>query len=617
MAISALEVPRLYEMLKQYHGQRINNARRWQQYYDQDPTVVRHLVAGGLRLFRSSLATEVVDAIADRVRTDEPEVRFRHRAASEPAREHAILMERLGRQVLRADMERGEVDPYAQAVRDMALRGECVIKRLHDPERPPEPVKSQTEDYEKALAEWEARTAAGWPLMPARPVDPLTFFLPPNATYPYAYAVELQTRRSGELKGKYPDWWTKVLKDGTRKNGQTVKLTDTQIQDAQRAVEWLEYWSPDQYIVVADGVEVENLSKKNPYGVVPYVHSYSGLGRIDDESAPAEKASSIIGKIEGELEADLVLKSVQFALAQLYVLPRILAPDDMVQEVAAALGEGGVVPYRKADGPTSVQWLPSPPLNEAVSQFLAAAHSAIARRVNPILRGMPADNPASGVQEALRIAAADSGGSDIYTAANWVLTRSLNLALAILKTTDATVNVLGGMTTGDRSKERIARASKGDFDDQNFECVFKAFDPIEDTRRQQNGLTLLRERAITRRTMRKSFLPGLIVDPDEEEDQEMVEKANDAWLASPQFQAWSVQTHMGEEAVAAEQAALQQSGKAEPSAPASPNGTVTPEARENMAMEIERMAGGGMDVNGAAQAAQGPLTQARNIAAGA
>ena len=48
-------------------------------------------------------------------------------------------MRRWGEQKLRHDRENVEIDPYSQAGRDLALRGEAVIRQYHNVELPPEP----------------------------------------------------------------------------------------------------------------------------------------------------------------------------------------------------------------------------------------------------------------------------------------------------------------------------------------------------------------------------------------------------------------------------------------------------------------------------------------------
>ena len=75
---------------------------------------------------------------------------------------------------------------------------------------------------------------------------------------------------------------------------------------------------------------------------------------------------------------------------------------------------------------------------------------------------------------------------------------------------------------------------------------FDAIDQLEQTRRQQAGMTLFRGGAITRRTYHTKYLDDVIDDAIEEETQFGVEAAEAAFYQSEQFMQWAIAHHQAE-----------------------------------------------------------------------
>ena len=534
----------LYQSLRTYHNIKRGHQEHEDSLYDQDTSWARATVPDDIPIFQSSLATDVVDQIGDQLRTDEPMVNVRATGNSEEARKLVTLLTRWALRDIRNSQERGEVDPYSQAGRDLPLRGEAVVKRMHNSDLSLKPVRTDfdsDEKHEEAVSKWEDEMRNSWPLLPARPIDPLNIFLPPNATWPFPYIVEIQKRRQIDICEMYSEWKGAVA--NKKVPSLQRKLNAKEIANPLREVELIHFWSESHHIVEADGVEI--VSMKNPYGFVPYCHAYSGLGRNDTNSGSEQKAVGILRKMIGELEADVMLRTITFSLAQYYVFPRVLVPEGRAEKVAKQMRVRGILEYENR--PDEIRWLESPPVPPQVSEFLGQGHHAIARRVNPVQRGLPITPATSGVHEAIELVQSDTALGDIRNALNQIVTQSVITAARIMKALDLSANVIGGADSEERLQDRIIDAEKKHFDHPAFEVEFKAIDPVEDTRQQQAGLRLYEGRAISKRTYHEKFLTRIVDDPEEEGIQDMLEKAEEAWISSEEFRAWAVRQYMGDQ----------------------------------------------------------------------
>ena len=167
--------------------------------------------------------------------------------------------------------------------------------------------------------EWAEDAMRKWPFV-TRAIDPIAVFPAPEDRRPLSYIIEKQERTAGEIKLDYPEWVD----------------TDSKNNPARR-VEWLEYWDSDEYIVEVEGQNV--IHKDNPYGFVPYIYEYSGMGRRHHSNDPAHLAIGVLTNIMGELEEEVRLKTAISVQTQMHVFPPILTTDDP-QTVAEQFGVG-------------------------------------------------------------------------------------------------------------------------------------------------------------------------------------------------------------------------------------------------------------------------------------
>lgn len=549
-SISGTNVEDMKTQLESYHGEKIGNQRYDDLFYEQNSEVLaREHLPEDIEIYKSALATDVVDQVSDQLRTDEPSVIFGAITNSDKEMKRKARLEGWGKQTIIDDQFGQDIDAFSQGGKDLALRGEGIIKRLHNTNLSDEPVLSdfkgrgRRDNFKEAKQKWQAEMAATSPLLPARAIDPLTCFIPPNAVNPLPYIIEHQRRRQIDIWDDYPDWQNELAAKVWMQDGKELTVPKDELNDPLREVDWLEYWSKDRYIVIVDGIEL--FDKENPYGFVPYAHNYSGMGRSDARASSANKAASILSKIRGELLSEIILKTIMFELSQSYVFPRIRVPEGREDIIKSEMGHRGILTYDENNprGPDAIQWLDPIPINPAVSGFLAEAQNAIARRVNPILSGQGNQDSEFGVLEALRIGQATKGIQEITTNLNRLATASLRQAAQMIIALDLKVTVTATAHNGGSDfvmKPVDLKTYK------QLSVEFDAIDQLEQTRRQQAGMTLFRGGAITRRTYHTKYLDDVIDDAIEEETQFGVEAAEAAFYQSEQFMQWAIAHHQAE-----------------------------------------------------------------------
>ena len=349
---------------------------------------------------RSSKATQIVDNLRDQIRVDEPVVVYRERSPKQKDQEHKALVEQWGQNVLAQIGQAGMIDPLGQAPHDLILRGAACVKivvcedSLDD--KPPKVSKRA----------WEAEMA-NKPHFMLKPVDPLNCYPSPGNNL--TYMVEKQTRRVIDIRESYPHW----------KDPKAKKFGRNLADNPLREVDWVEYWTRDEYIVEVDGDRI--IEKPNPYGIIPYVYRYSGLGRYNSDGNPKHLAIGILHSIQGELEAEIEVKTAMRAAWQYHVFPRLLTTDDPSQ-VAQQFqkGPGAVIKHAPERPP---QWLDSPPPNQHMMEFLNSIDESIRRTIPAALMERQAD---AGIHQALLIGQALKIISPVKKALNSMGTEVLN-----------------------------------------------------------------------------------------------------------------------------------------------------------------------------------------------
>ena len=455
-----------------------------------------------ITVHRSSKATQIVDNLRDQIRVDEPVVIYRERGPKQKDQEHKALMEMWGQHIFTQISQAGMIDPLGQAPHDLILRGAACIKLI---------VREDSLDDKPAKVSkkaWEAEMSHK-PHFIAKPVDPLNCY--PSPSNELTYMIERQTRRVIDIRESYPHW----------NDPKAKKLGKNLADNPLREVSWVEYWTRDEYIVEVDGDRI--IDKPNPYGIIPYVYRYSGLGRYNADGNPRHLAVGILHSIRGELEAEIEIKTAMRAAWQYHVFPRLLTTDDPSQ-VAQQFqkGPGAVIKHAPERPP---QWLESPPPNQHMMEFLGSIEESIRRTIPAALMERQAD---AGIHQAMLIGQALKIISPVKKALNSMGTEVINKLSHLMSWFELSMSVQGPRQ-GDSA--RMIRAK--DFTHHQFEVTFEATDPSEDDRRMLSALAVKREPGlISRSTYREKFLKGVIPNGEEEEEKIMAEQVIDQLVGS-------------------------------------------------------------------------------------
>ena len=455
-----------------------------------------------ITVHKSSKSTQIVDNLRDQIRVDEPVVVYREKSPKQKDQEHKAMMEVWGQNILAQLSQSGMLDPLGQAPHDLILRGAACVKIIVREDsldaKPPKVSKRA----------WESEMSHK-PHFLLKPVDPLNCY--PSPGNELTYMVEKQTRRVIDIRESYPHWTDPKAKRLGR------DLTDNPL----REVEWVEFWTRDEYIVEVDGERI--IDKPNPYGIIPYVYRYSGLGRYNADGNPKHLAVGILHSIQGELEAEIEIKTAMRAAWQYHVFPRLLTTDDPSQ-VAQQFqkGPGAVIKHSPERPP---EWLESPPPNQHMMEFLGSIDESIRRTIPAALMERQAD---AGIHQAMLIGQALKIISPVKKALNSIGTELINKLSHLMGWFELPMSVNGPR---DGASERMVRGK--DFTHHQFEVTFEATDPSEDDRRMLSALAVKREPGlISRATYRERFLKGVIPNGEEEEEKIMAEAVVDQLVQS-------------------------------------------------------------------------------------
>ena len=455
-----------------------------------------------ISVHKSSKATQIVDNLRDQIRVDEPVVVYREKGPKQKDQDHKAIMEMWGQNMLSQLSQAGMIDPLGQAPHDLILRGAACVKLIvREDSLEDKPAKVSKRAWESEMSHK--------PHFMLKPVDPLNCY--PSPGNELTYLVEKQTRRVIDIRESYPHW----------KDPKAKKLHRSLADNPLREVDWVEYWTREEYIVEVDGDRI--IDKPNPYGIIPYVYRYSGLGRYNADGNPKHLAVGILHSIQGELEAEIEVKTAMRAAWQYHVFPRLLTTDDPSQ-VAQQFqkGPGAVIRHSPERPP---QWLDSPPPNQHMMEFLNSIDESIRRTIPAALMERQAD---AGIHQALLIGQALKIISPVKKALNSMGTEVLNKLSHLMMWFELPMSVQGPR------KGDAARMVRGkDFTHHQFEVTFEATDPSEDDRRMLSALAVKREPGlISRATYRERFLKGVIPNGEEEEEKIMAEQVIDQLVGS-------------------------------------------------------------------------------------
>jgi hypothetical protein len=393
--------------------------------------------------------------------------------------------------MLERERIRAVIDPNLQCGFDLLLRGAACKKVVVDVDNMMEPAPKKNS---KAFKDWEVRAMNCWPYI-SRAIDPLSVFPAPGDYKPLPFIIEKQRRPAAQMWAQYPEW-------------RDPKRETKEGRNPARLVTWLEYWSKDEYIVEADGEVV--FEKENPYGFVPYIFEWSGLGRAHSDADPAHLAVGILTHILGELEEEVRLKTAISVQTQMHVFPPILTTEDP-RKVAAqfGLGPGKVIRHPPGQPPVYMNY-PAP--NENLYRFLGAIQENISRIASSALSGGRDPGVQYGVLQAQMVGQALTTIAPIRATLDGIASQTVSMMGSMARKMDLHMSVRGTMEV----VEEPFSVSGADFDHMSFEVTFEAVDPAENDRALMVGEALRRAGDISQRTFWEKYLKHVIADPDQE-----------------------------------------------------------------------------------------------------
>ena len=255
-------------LIKDYHGQRVNQQLKMQQFYDDDFPVP--MITAPKYLSRTGTAPSLVDAPASHIITRNPQVFVEPKRQTGKHRESAEKVNALLNHWVRRILKQSP-QPMREFVKNLLLRGEGWVH----------PVIN--EDWDKEQADKHL------PVLFLTP-DPVNIFGSPVEKYGVPECVVVSYEMSPILiHMAYPDW---------------------NYEGNKKLINWMEYWREDVRYFEADGQPVlKDGIQENVMGFVPFVHAYSGFGKESPDGRPETLAVGRLDKVTNLLIQECAINS--------------------------------------------------------------------------------------------------------------------------------------------------------------------------------------------------------------------------------------------------------------------------------------------------------------------
>lgn len=389
--------------------------------------------------------------------------------------------------------------PFHDAVTHLTLYGRAGFKLLYDrtkhPDRPRREQFSDDEDFEEAMAEWQATKAENLPF---------TLLLPhPSAIMedpwhdPPEWVIEHGKMRVGQVQSVYPSW----------DNPNNKKLSDV--------VHTIEFWDDKVRSVVVDGHPA--LKSRDGSGIVrhkwlmhPYIIGASGLGYDDKEHKPEKRFIGMLRYIR-----DLLLsESRSFSIADIVLKagawPVRVATGDRANDVPDLKLEYGTVqpmpPGVSID--TLTPDLPPDMLFNHQQQTNGIISAATAPRV---VRGQSMRNVRSGFDRQLALGEARLQYDPLAQAINTMLTQlCIKAGIYVERLTKGQLSLVPGTES-----DEFVTVSPSTFKNHHAVSVeVNVLQPEDDVRKNQDAAAMVAANIWSPQTAIRKRFPDL--DPNTE-----------------------------------------------------------------------------------------------------
>jgi hypothetical protein len=404
-----------------------------------------------------STAAALVDSSRDQIRTDTPRVRVLPAGTSRTAAETALKQQLAADMFLRRLREDGDQSIPAQIIFDFVSVGAAVAKVVYDIDKVPAAPENSDEE---SLRAWESLKENTYPFRDEI-LEPRSVLIPRDESWPYSLAIEMQKRPVAQIKaGRFGKKFVDNSPD----------------QDPLREVDYEEVWTPQRYAVWADGVKLSD--KPNPWGIVPFVWGYSGLGSHHKGDDPADAAVGMLTKVESELKAEVRLKTALEAFWQYGVWPRLITqedPETIRKEME--MGAGGIIQW---SGPPEAEpkFLTPPQPNPSMWMFLPEIKESIRQAtISEVLQGERPRGVDYGYLQSLLIGQARLRFGPVKHSAELFLKRLLLLKFHMLRVMDHSLSVRGYPEPVERSRRLSASDISGHIE---LEVELRSGSPFDD-----------------------------------------------------------------------------------------------------------------------------------------
>jgi hypothetical protein len=505
----------IFEKMRRHYHKAHQEMEELDKLYQLEGGDVQMHLPEGVPMHIPATPANIVDGLIVQLPIDRPTVTLPSHTKTEQAQ--SIKMQAWGQDRLRHIRESGEFNVFENLKAHLMVRGAACGKIIIDETRLPDPPDPDSPNLEEELKLFNQRKASVEPFV-MRPVDPLTVFPAPGNTKDLKFVLEHQIRNISSMD-EYTDWT-----DPEGRKMMEAHRSD-RAEDPSRQVRWLEHWSAplivdgeqiDEgwYTIEVDGEIVSQVP--NPYMLVPYVFDYSGLGVPHHDGDPKHLAVGILSKIKGELNAEIRIKTAWDAQWQYHVFPTWMVRNN-AKRAASMLrkGPGRIIEWGPL-GDVKPELMQTKPPDANMITFLQKVEASMAKYVAPSLAGD--DNSEFGILSSIRIGQQLKTIEPIWKNLNGLGGRALSLMAKMAHNRDLSFKV----RTGSRDTEGTLKGD--DFKRYDFAVDFERIDPAEDQRNLLIGQSLLEKAQITYQTFARKFAKTTIDDPDQEEEDLMVEK---------------------------------------------------------------------------------------------
>jgi hypothetical protein len=296
--------------------------------------------------------------------------------------------------------------------------------------------------------------------------DPLVIF----ASEDEQEIIVFYKRNAGIIEGLYSKW----------KNNSNNKQVD-----------WMEYWTKDVRYFEADGEPVlKGGIQKNVLGLLPFIHAYSGFGKMSPDGDPASLAVGRLDNVEALLidecqtASDISATIHKFAHVKVLItLPTGVEvnAEELKQSIDMGAGTVSVVQMPEG-GAFSQDTILTPP--QEVFQHFYNIRQRIATEAPPIMAGLPSGT--SGRQEDIIGTNFIRRYDSVVEAIEVATGKMMNMGLEMLKVIPDWLPITEWMEKPEGNNE--VKVTRGDLDSvTESRVVLKAADPIENDRKFMAG----------------------------------------------------------------------------------------------------------------------------------